>query len=193
MAESRGGSGLSKRLGGIPVWVYGLVGVGVVGGVLYVRHKNAAAAVAASSAATTTPVPAAGPQGYQGTWSDQGAVQSILAAQQGSTATATTAPTSPYTLAPGQQAGTGSGRGGYNDPLGLPLTDAQGNTYLPFADQSAATAYENAGNTLYNEIAPGIFTPAPRKGNTAARYYKVPATTTAATSPGTPSTAPPGV
>jgi hypothetical protein len=80
---------LSKKIGGIPTWGYLAAGVVVIGGVLYLRKKNAAqAALATSTPASgtqvaTTPFGPGGGDGGIGT----DTLSAILASQQTSGAT----------------------------------------------------------------------------------------------------------
>ncbi len=100
---------MKRKWLGIPVWGWVATGVVVVGGVLYLRHKNSAAAAAAAatqaagSGATVGVAPTAGyaatsaGQGYSGGGQNSAALSQILSDLQATQAPATTASTTPAT------------------------------------------------------------------------------------------------
>lgn len=97
---------MKKRWLGIPVWGWVATGVAVLGGVLYLRHKNSSAAAAQAAAAqaatagsgvgvlpTTGYAATSAGQGYAG--QNSAALSEILSAIQATQAPATTATTTP--------------------------------------------------------------------------------------------------
>jgi hypothetical protein len=170
-----GGSGLNKKIGGVPTWAYGLVAVAIIGGVMYVRHKNSAAAAAAAAAngagstsgtqMATTPYQPVDTSGAIG--SDT--LAAILASQgAGSTASQSTPAQTNYTP-PANEVAQGGGYMSQN--RALPISDSAGNQYVQInsappakGQPSAASEAQASGQTLYYQPVPGIFLVAPSSG-----------------------------
>lgn len=160
------GGGLSKKVGGIPVWVIGLVGVGVVGGVLYVRHKNAAAAAAASPGAGSAGSAdgsgvAAVPSGPSGGGIDSDTIAAILASQGAGSTGSTSASTATTAAAYAAPAGETLVGGGYGLPKGggatTAIKDAAGYSYQYISTPTQAKAIQSSGQKLYTQPVPGVF------------------------------------
>ena len=161
-APSGGGSGLSKKIGGVPTWAYLAGAVVIVGGVLYLRSKNAKAAAAASAGAgsagsaagagvATTPY---GPAGGSGIGSDT--LAAILASQgAGSTASNSSSWTQPT-----GQTQIGSGYGS-TTPSSTPVGGQGGATFSPIAQGPQVNALLAAGTPVYYQVTPGNFVPLP--------------------------------
>lgn len=167
-----GGGGLSRRVGGIPLGLWLAAGGVLVGGVWYVRRKNAAAAAAAASGTSLTGTGAAttpyGPPsyGYQGTGIDPSTLAAILASQGGGS---TAQPVTPSSFA-----GETLWNQGYYVPGSTdPLTDAQGNTYEWVQNPAQAKGLKAQGATFYYQPIPGVFSPL-SPGIAAPAYVKIP-------------------
>ena len=157
---ARRGGFANSKIGGLPAPLVLAVGVVLIGGVWYIRKKNAAAAAATSAqtAATTTAGVAAtpyGPAGGQGI--DSSTLAAILASQgQGNTTTAAN-----YTPPTGETL-TGAGYAPANP--GTPVTSAGGSTFQELGNWQAAQSLISAGQTVYYQPTPGVFAPAAQNG-----------------------------
>lgn len=177
-SSSAGSSGnpLKQKLGGLPMWAWGLGLAIAVGGVWYVRRRNAAAAAAAAAAsgssglagtgAASTPY---GPPsyGYTGSGIDPSTLAAILSSQgSGNTATGTSAGTPTPTLL---------GQGYYVPGSTVPVTDAKGNTYEWVQDTAQLKALQQQGAAFFYQPIPGFFSPYTVGGNvTAPVFVKIP-------------------
>jgi hypothetical protein len=163
------GSKLSKKLGPLPVWGWGLVGlVGAYFVYKYISGKSAASAAATTAAtapttgttgvgsADTTGASGGGSSGY----SDGGGGQlaGLLSQLQSQGIGATSA--GPGT-APAVGAFSGYGYGAQGGPGSY--ESAQGQSYQELT-AAQIRAMLQAGQTVYEQVQPGVFTPFPGTG-----------------------------
>lgn len=155
-----GGSVFSKKLAGVPLGVWTVAAGVLVGGVYYVRKRDAANAAAAASSglagtgAATTPY---GPPsyGYAGSGIDPNVLAAILASQ--GSGSSSTQGTGTYTPPTGEKL---QGSGYWLGPTGsypIPGSDGYNYTWVPtVADLNAGRA---AGQVGYFQPVPGLFAP----------------------------------
>jgi hypothetical protein len=172
-APKAGGSILTRKFGPLPAWAWAGIGVGA----FYLwRKRQAAAAAAAGQTATTTPatgLPTSNsnaPSGYGYQGAGVGAPYPT-GAPAGAVAAAAT-PTNPYnvpTPTPGASGGTLQGAGYGGQPNNPYVADAAGNIYDYVSSPTQAAALQAAGQTLYFQSAPNVFT-AGNPGNNTPLY-----------------------
>ena len=171
---SAGGNVLTRKIGGLPGWAWGL-GAVAIGGVYIWRKRSAAAAAAAATTAAgtttgTTALPAttqAADYGAPGSFGGGQGLASVLSAIQGlqPVPPATTPAPGVATAAPSGQSQLGSGYGILNSQFPsqgvLSVPTAQG-TFTEL-NSSNNPAYGGTpagpGVTTYYQPQPGIFSP----------------------------------
>lgn len=178
-----GGSGLSKKVGGLPTW--GWIGIGVVGlwfAYRYVKAKNTATAstttaTGSSAVSATAAVPtAAGSYGGGGGTTSQvlGTILRQIQVLQTHKTTGTSGASTTYTP-PGTETLSGSG---YTAPTGKTLVQgATGSTYQYVKTPTQARALLGSGVKLFTQTTPGGFinvTTGNTLGSGTPQFVKVP-------------------
>jgi len=170
------GSGFSRKIGGVPLYAYAGAGVAVVGVIYYLRRKNAAAAAASQSTAgnagtTGGTQMATTPGGYGGGGGGIGSdtLAAILASQGAGSTSSSTSTT--YTPPTGETIANGSY---YTPNSQVPVQDASGNRYVITSSLAQAKQLQAAGQALYIQPLPGIFTPTQTLTDKQPTYVMVP-------------------
>jgi hypothetical protein len=155
-APKAGGNILTRKLGPLPGWAW----VGIAFGGYYLWKKRQAAAAAASTAPSTST--AASLPGYVSSGGSGYGYQGPGVGYGGSGAIptgATAATSSSYTPATGQtQSGSGYDVGGAQGSTNNSVTSSGGGVYNQIGG-SQLSALQAAGQTVYYQSQPGIFTP----------------------------------
>jgi len=175
-ASSSASNPLKSKMGGLPMWAWGLGLAVVVGGIWYVRRRNAAAAAAASAATSGSGVAGTGAAstpygppsyGYMGTGIDPSTLAAILSSQgSGATAGSGTAQTLAGTPTP-----TLLGSGYYLPGSTTPITDTKGNTYEWVQTTAQLHGLQQQGAQFFYQPLPGYFAPYTVGGNVIAPVF----------------------